>query len=104
MKFMTILVVSVLLISVLLTGCSEGIQGTYKWRRELDGTLLVDTYDFNNDGSVVWTGCFGNRGRGTYVIDGRKVILTIPDEMPKPIELVRQGDALVDGQQRFERQ
>jgi hypothetical protein len=86
---------------LLLAGCSKKLEGSYKWTGEVIGVPMQNTYDFNADGSVVWTTGLHDRIRGTYVVKGTKVLLTFPSDTAA---LVREGDVLMRGESRFVRQ
>ncbi len=99
MKRSTITLVAIPLL--LLVGCSKKLKGSYKWTGALLGAPRQNTYDFNCDGSVVWTTMLNERIRGTYVIKGTKVLLTFPSDTA---ELVQEGDCLMRGESRFIRE
>jgi hypothetical protein len=99
-------------------GSEKGFQGTYR------NVEMHMTFDFNSDGTVVWTDSFqcSQQCKGTYTDKGDRVILdmlvhpligadlgevlnpssktssptpTIPSIVHVKIELIRQGDALM---------
>ena len=93
----------ILLVSLLfLTGCSKKLQGSYKWTGTTLGMPMQNIYDFNADGTVIWTpGLTNERERGTYTINGNNVSLKLQN---REVELVREGDVLMRGNDRFVRQ
>lgn len=97
-----ITVALLIICSFFLSGCSRKLEGSYKWTGLILDQPSQVFYDFNADGSVVWTSAGGTRSRGTYSISGNKIVLDFPTEGTK--ELVREGDALMQGNSRFTRQ
>lgn len=97
-NFLAILLVPLLF----LTGCGKKIEGSYKWTGTVLGVRIQNIYDFNADGTVVWTtGSPNERQRGTYTVNGNRVLLSLKD---RQVELVREGDALMRGTDRFVRE
>ncbi len=84
---------------LLLAACSPRLDGSYTSTfTSFGGQQAQRHMDFNAAGSVVWTSMYNQRTRGTYVIQGTKVTLTFPNEK---VELVREGDVLMRGNERY---
>jgi len=101
----TRIVLCIALIATICAGCSKKMEGSYKGRSVLFGQSIETIYDFNKDGTVVMTNFLGGRYRGKYSISGNKIHVTFKPDWDMPDrELIREGDALMDGDRRFTRQ
>ena len=97
--------IALVLLCLPLAACDQkenaNFSGSYAYSSNDPAFNIKVTFDFNEDGTVLWSDGIGDLQNGTYTVSGNEVTATFKDATKK---FTREGDALLsDNGLRFER-